>query len=68
MKFPNAGFPPIRISENEKDNDNQKTPDKGYFYSLKINNINIRDIFLEKKKSTNENIQDEDNIDIVDNI
>lgn len=68
--LPNGGFPPITpcIEKMQVKDDNQK--DKGFFYSTKTNNLNIRNILTKTKNKSNfiDINKEEDDLEIVDSI
>ena len=67
--LPNGGFPPISPCI-EKVQMKKEDPAKGFFYSTKTNNLNIRNI-LNKTKSNSKFIEsqdDDEDIEVVDSI
>ena len=68
--LPNGGFPPILPCIEKVQMKEEKDTAKGFFYSTKTNNLNIRNI-LNKTKSKSkfiETIEQEDVLDVIDSI
>ncbi len=67
--LPNGGFPPIKLcSEDTEPVKKKETKEKGFFYSTKTNNINIRDILKKSKNKVIVDVRQEDELEIVDSL
>ena len=67
--LPNGGFPPITLCSTKTEETSKKEPkEKGFFYSTKTNNINIRDILKKTKNKVIVDVREEDNLEIVDSL
>ena len=65
--LPNGGFPPIKLCKQSK-NSKKEDKEKGFFYSTKTNNINIRDILKKSKNKVIVDVRQEDELEILDNL
>lgn len=68
--LPNGGFPPISPCIEKVQMTEEKDTAKGFFYSTKTNNLNIRNI-LNKTKSKSKFIEtreEEDVIEVIDSV
>ena len=67
--LPNGGFPPIKLcSQDSEPVQKKESKEKGFFYSTKTNNINIRDILKKSKNNVIVNVRQEDELDIVESL
>lgn len=69
--LPNGGFPPITLCNESTSNEstiNESTKDKGFFFSTKTNNLNIRNILNKKQQPFIELSDTEDELKVVDSI
>jgi len=64
--LPNGGFPPITLCNESTSNESIK--DKGFFFSTKTNNLNIRNILNKKQQPFIELSDTEDELKVVDSI
>ena len=67
--LPNGGFPPIKLCSQEREPVPKKeNKEKGFFYSTKTNNINIRDILKKSRNKIVIDIRQEDELEIVESL
>ena len=67
--LPNGGFPPIKLCpEDIEPVQKKETKEKGFFYSTKTNNINIRDILKKSRNKVISDVRQEDELEIVDSL
>ena len=67
--LPNGGYPPISLCIKKEDK-LKETPEKGFFYSTKTNNLNIRKILNKTKVSKKfiELSKEEDELEVIDSV
>ena len=65
--LPNGGFPPIKLCSTE-DTPKKEKKEKGFFYSTKTNNINIRDILKKTKNKVIVDVREEDELEVVESL
>jgi hypothetical protein len=68
--LPNGGFPPISLCIKDKQEKEEISKEKGFFYSTKTNNLNIRKILNKSKlnKKVIDISRDEDTLEIVNSV
>lgn len=73
--LPNGGFPPITLCTDSKGNDSKgndskgnDSKGKGFFFSNKTNNLNIRNILNKKHAPFIESADTEEDLKVVDSI
>jgi len=68
--LPNGGFPPITLCTDSKRNNSKgnDSKDKGFFFSTKTNNLNIRNILNKKHVPFIESADTEDDLKVIDSI
>jgi hypothetical protein len=70
--LPNGGFPPIKLCSEDSDpvkkKENKENKEKGFFYSTKTNNINIREILKKSKNKVITDVRQEEELDILDSL
>ena len=67
--LPNGGFPPIKLCSEDTDPVKKKeNKEKGFFYSTKTNNINIREILKKSKNKVITDVRQEEELDILDSL
>ena len=67
--IPNGGFPPIKLCDIDSDEPKKKDKkEKGFFYSTKTNNINIREILKKSKNKVIVDVRQEDTLETIDSL
>ena len=68
--LPNGGFPPLKLCSTkvDKTSKTKETKEKGFFYSTKTNNINIRDILKKTKNKVIVDVREEDELEIIEGL